>query len=267
MLHNYDTPKPVRAFSTTRHGGVSKGMYASFNANHYCGDEPDNVRENRSLLCKELGINENRLIVPHQTHNDRTLIINDAFLFLPSEVRKDMLEGIDAVSTNINNVCVCVSTADCIPILIYDEKNHVVSAVHAGWRGTIQRIVMTNINVLAHTFGIDPSECKAIIGPGISLDAFEVGEEVYETFASKGFDMTEIAKKYLSKDKQSEKWHINLPLCNKFQLLQAGLKEENIHLSNICTYSSSNDFFSARRLGVNSGRILNGIMINRERKG
>ena len=261
MLHKYNTHNSICAFSTTRHGGVSTGNYASFNANHYCGDKPENVRENRSLLCKELGIDENCLIVPHQTHEDRTLIINEHFLVLPPEVRKEMLEGIDAVSTNINNVCVCVSTADCIPVLIYDEKRHVVSAVHAGWRGTLQRIVMTNIDILTRTYSINPSECKAVIGPGISLDAFEVGDEVCETFADKGFDMTEIARKYPSKDKQSEKWHIDLPTCNMLQLLQVGFKKENIYLSNICTYTSAQDFFSARRLGVNSGRILNGIMI------
>lgn len=253
MTHEYITHEDIKAFSTTRHGGVSRGAYASFNANHYCGDEPENVAKNRTLLCERLGIDEERLIVPHQTHKTVTRIINEEFLALSAEEQKEALEGVDAVCTNMKDMCVCVSTADCIPILLYDETCGVISAVHAGWRGTVARIVEENIKVMKNTYGIKAENLKAIIGPGISLDAFEVGDEVFKAFREAGFDMEKIAKRY-------EKWHIDLPLCNKLQLMNMGVKEENIFMSDICTFNNSEEFFSARKLGINSGRILNGIV-------
>lgn len=254
ILHRYDTSGGLVAFSTTRHGGVSEGAYASFNANHYCGDKPENVTRNRELLCEELEIKGAHLIVPHQTHKTVSRIIDEQFLAMSAEEQKEALEGVDAVCTNLKNVCVCVSTADCIPVLLYDEGKGVISAVHAGWRGTVARIVEANIEVLQSVYGIETENLHAIIGPGISLDAFEVGDEVYEAFREAGFEMEKIAKMY-------EKWHIDLPLCNKFQLMKMGVKEENIFMSNICTFNNSEEFFSARKLSINSGRILNGIVL------
>jgi len=258
MLHKYNTSNNITAFSTMRSGGVSTGNYASFNANHYCGDEPKNVLRNRELLCEALGIEQAHLIVPHQTHKTVTRIIDNEFLTLSANEQKEALEGVDAVCTNMKNICVCVSTADCIPILLYDETTGVISAVHAGWRGTVARIVEENIKVLQTTYGIDPQNLHAIIGPGISLEAFEVGDEVYEAFKDANFEMEKIAKRYPAPN--SQKWHLDLPLCNKLQLLNIGLQEENIFLSNICTFNNSEEFFSARKLTINSGRILNGIV-------
>lgn len=272
MLHKYDTAGGICAFSTTRHGGVSKGAYASFNANHYCGDEPENVKKNRELLCAKLGIEEHRLIVPHQTHKTVTRIIDEEFLCMPAEEQKAALEGVDAVCTNLKDVCICVSTADCIPILLYDETSGVISAVHAGWRGTVARIVEENIRMMENTYGIEAENLKAIIGPGISLEAFEVGDEVFKAFREAGFDMEKIAKRFPTRnegishhspyggDGGGFRWHIDLPLCNKLQLMNMGVKEENIFMSGICTFNNSDEFFSARKLGINSGRILNGIV-------
>ncbi len=268
MLHKYNTSNNITAFSTTRSGGVSTGAYSSFNANHYCGDEPKNVLRNRELLCEALGIEQAHLIVPHQTHKTITRIIDNEFLTLSANEQKEALEGVDAVCTNLPNICVCISTADCIPILLYDETTGVISAVHAGWRGTVARIVEENIKVLQATYGIDPQNLHAIIGPGISLEAFEVGDEVYEAFKDANFDMEKIAKRYPTNSthnsklitQNSSKWHLDLPLCNKLQLLNIGLQEKNIFLSSICTFNNSDEFFSARKLTINSGRILNGIL-------
>jgi len=283
MLHYYKEFESAIAFSTNRHGGVSKGAYASFNANHYCGDDPEDVARNRELLCEELGIEVAHLIVPHQTHDTKTFVINEDTLRLYEKERTAALEGIDAVCTNLPGVCVCVSTADCIPVLVYDPVHKVVSAIHAGWRGTVKRIVEANIAVLTKEYGTIPADCKAVIGPGISLAAFEVGDEVYEEFAKAGFCMKEISKRFPMNNGQwtmnnthpdgsplpiqgeglgeRVRWHLDLPLCNKLQLMNCGLKEENITLSGICTFTQSDDFFSARKLGIKSGRILNGICL------
>ena len=94
----------------------------------------------------------------------------------------------------------------------------------------------------------------AVIGPGISLEHFEVGDEVYQAFAEARFDMEKIAL-------YDAKWHLNLPLCNQLQLQETGVRPANIQLTGICTYAQNNDYFSARKQGINSGRIFTGILI------
>ena len=254
QLHYYDIDDGITAFSSTRQGGVSDGDYAQFNINEYCGDDPEHIAVNRKALCHTLGIKEEALIVPHQVHGTEIRQIGRELLTMPDEVRRIILDGVDGVMTDVQGVCVGVSTADCIPVLLYDTRHHAVCAVHAGWRGTLQRIVQKAIAMMRASYSTVSSDIKAIIGPGISLDAFEVGQEVYDAFKEAAFDMTKIAE-------MRDKWHIDLPQCNRIQLMEAGVSEQNILSSGICTYSSSSEYFSARRLGINSGRIYNGIMI------
>ncbi len=250
------------AFSTTRHGGCSTGNYTSFNANWYCGDRPEDVEHNRQTLCTYLGIKSTHLIIPHQTHDTICRHIDTDFLNLDAQLQHQLLEGVDAVMTSLPGVCVCVSTADCIPVLVHDPVHQAVAAIHAGWRGTVQRIVEHTITAMHTAFGTEPSQCLAVIGPGISLDSFEVGDEVYDKFVDSGFDMQPISCRYPSmSDSTTTKWHIDLPQCNRLQLINTGLLSEHITMSGICTYLQHNQYFSARRLGIKSGRILNGIML------
>ena len=255
VLHLYDLGPGVTAFSSTRHGGVGKGNYASFNINYYCGDREEDIMANRKALCQLLGIDDSCLVYPHQTHGDVVKTIDSQWMeaLSPAEKRYN-LDGVDAVMTNLSGVCIGVSTADCIPILLYDGTHHACCAVHAGWRGTVKRIVQKAVEAMASTYGTSPQQLKAVIGSGISLKSFEVGDEVYEQFAQAGFDMARIACKY-------EKWHIDLWECNKRQLMEVGVPETDIHVAGICTYIHHDDFFSARRLGINSGRIFSGIML------
>ena len=111
---------------------------------------------------------------------------------------------------------------------------------------------LLKITDMKATYGSEPKDMKAQIGPGISLDSFEVGNEVYDAFASEGFKMEAISKR-------QEKWHIDLPECNRLQLIEAGIPSENINMANICTMKQSDTFFSARRLGIQSGRIFTTI--------
>ena len=103
-------------------------------------------------------------------------------------------------------------------------------------------------------YGSEGKDIVACIGPSISLESFEVGDEVYDTFAEAGFDMNRIAKRY-------KKWHLDLWEANRLQLLNQGVLPENMEVAGICTYQQHKDFFSARRLGIQSGRILSGIML------
>ena len=254
MMTQYDMSPDVVAFSTTRHGGVSEGNYASFNINHYCGDDPAAIAENQRLLCERLGIERDHLIYPHQTHRTNILHVDKAFLSLSPSERQLALEDVDALVTDVPNVCVGVSTADCIPIIIYDPDHHAVATVHAGWRGTVARIAEKAVAAMRNTFASQPEKMCAVIGPGISLQNFEVGDEVYDIFMKQGFSMEKIAERF-------QKWHIDLPLCNSLQLQSCGIAEEKIQMSGICTYDSCHDYFSARRLGINSGRIFTGAVI------
>ena len=253
-LLEYELGNEVHAFSTMRAAGQSQDAYAHFNINPYCGDNPEHVAQNVNALCHMLDIAPNNLVLPHQTHETTVRLVASELLSMQQMVRQMVLEGVDALITNVPGVCIGVSTADCIPIILYDAEHRATAAIHAGWRGTVKRIAQNTIAQMRTAFGINPQSLRAIIGPGISLHNFEVGNEVYEAFANAAFPMQEIAQR-------QEKWHINLPLCNQMQLQEAGVKAENIHATDICTYDRCNDFFSARRLGINSGRIFTGVTI------
>lgn len=253
-LYAYDTPCGVQAFSTMRGEGESCDAYASFNVTDYCGDSPIRVEKNKAILCEALSIEPSCLVYPHQTHGNRVLGVDSDFLNLSCVERKEQLDGIDALVTDLPGICVAVSTADCVPVLLCDTRRRVCAAVHAGWRGTVSRIVANTIDFMRHNYASVPQDIEAFIGPSISLEAFEVGDEVFEAFRCAGFPMDLMAKRF-----PPGKWHLDLWQANSFLLSSCGLKEENIHVAGICTYASYDSFFSARRLSINSGRILSGI--------
>ena len=173
---------------------------------------------------------------------------------LTANERHQALEGVDALMTDVEGICIGVSTADCIPVLLYDPTHRAVCAIHAGWRGTVKRITEQAVGQMTQVYGTNPSDIVAQIGPGIHLDSFEVGDEVYEAFDNEGFDMQTISQK-------KEKWHIDLPECNRQQLLATGVPSSHITVSPICTFQQSDSYFSARRLGINSGRIFTAIIL------
>lgn len=206
----YDTPDWLTAFSTGKGSGV-----------------------------EDVGLRLEELALPRQTHSDHVLWATEA----------GRPEDTDAVITDRPGLCVCVKTADCIPTLLYDTKQRVIAAVHAGWRGTVSRIVQkTVLEMQPHS----PTDLHAIIGPGISLSRFEVGDEVYEAFLSAGFPVGRIARRM-------ERWHIDLWDANRWLLEEAGLTD--IYVQGTCTRTSEN-FYSARRETINTGRNYNGIFIH-----
>lgn len=260
-LHYYHLGKGVIAFSSTRKGGYSEGCYGEFNINRFCGDTNEAIRQNREALCQLINIEDCCLLMPHQIHQTKIAVVDEAFLLNPVEVQAVKLDGIDALMSNVTGVCIGVSTADCIPVLLYDKQHHAVCAIHAGWRGTVKRLVEKALTNMTDVYGTCSSDVLAQIGPGIHLDSFEVGDEVYEAFAHEGFDMKAIARKYETADGIGEKWHIDLPECNRLQLMSSGLPADQIAVSPVCTFQQSDTYFSARRLGISSGRIFTGIML------
>ncbi len=240
-------------FSTTRRGGCSTNSYRSLNLGFNSGDLPENVTENRIRLCDALEINPEGLIFPKQTHTATIKIIAVDFFDLDKERQIHFLNETDAVITALKGVCVAVKTADCVPVLLFDSKRNVVAAVHAGWRGTAQSVVSKTIQKMTEEYGTEPSDLFAGIGPSISPEVYEVGEEVWKQFASEFYLQANIAK--------SDKRLLNLWNANFQQLIVAGVPAEQIEIAKICTFSEPDRFFSARRDGLKTGRMATGIMI------
>lgn len=240
----YDLHPDVKAFTTTTAEG-----------------------RNADLICPQLGVPVERFARPHQVHDTKVFRIDEAFMTLDEAKQKELLDGIDAVIYDVRNACIGISTADCIPVIAYDPEHHCAAAIHAGWRGTVACIVKEAVLAMKKAFSTDPKSLFCAIGPGISLSSFEVGDEVYAAFADVDFDMSLIARRYPrgSNDGCScvtteERWHLDLKECNRQQLLELGVSEENIIVSDIDTMTSP-DYFSARRDGAKTGRMLTGIVI------
>lgn len=249
MHLTYDIfPSHVTAFSTERGAGCDvHSPYSGFNINPYCGDDSAHVSACRRSLCDGFGIGDDRLLLPRQVHDVRVANIDSG----------DSLDGADALTTARRRVCIGVSTADCIPVLLHDTRHDAVAAVHSGWRGTVRHITALTLQAMQRDYGTCREDVVAVIGPGIRLDAFEVGDEVYETFRCSGFDMELIARLFHRPD-GTARWHIDLPravaadLDGVFRVYDCAL----------CTHTLHHRFFSARRLGINSGRIYTAIMLS-----
>lgn len=218
----YPTPSWLLAFS------VGKGVH---------GTEPGIDARQTGLSGESLQIPATSIMIPRQTHSTNVCWV-DTFGEVPDT---------DAVITDKPGLCIAVKTADCIPVLLFDQRQHRIAAIHAGWRGTVGRIVEKTLQQMQSR----AEDISAIIGPGISLESFEVGDEVYEQFLQAGFPMQRLAKRYV-------KWHINLKDANRWLLESNGIT--NIQVSDIDTLTTP-DFYSARRDTINTGRNINGIMI------
>ncbi len=185
------------------------------------------------------------LALPRQTHSDHVLRVTSS----------GRPEDTDAVFTDVRGLCIAVKTADCIPVLLYDKRLRCVAAIHAGWKGTVQYIVRKTIEAMGSSGG----DLSAIIGPGISLESFEVGDEVYERFRLAGFPMERIARRWEATQERPEpRWHIDLWEANKWVLEQCGVS--GIQVAGIDTMTSPL-FYSARRETINTGRNYNWISI------
>lgn len=240
-------------FSTTRIGGCSAENYRSLNLGFNSGDHPVAVTENRIKLCNSLEIDPECLVFPKQTHTATIKTISTNFFELGNENRRHFLNETDAVITNLKGVCVAIKTADCVPVLLFDYKRRVVAAVHAGWRGTVQNIVSKTIQKMATEFGTEPSDLYAGIGPSISHEVYEVGEEVWKQFNTTFYSETNPAK--------TGKRLLSLWSANFQQLIMSGIPANQIEIARTCTFSNPDRFFSARRDGLNTGRMASGIMV------
>ncbi|MBP5335812.1 MAG: laccase domain-containing protein [Bacteroidales bacterium] len=192
----------------------------------------------------------------HQVHNCKVAVIDR-----PGLTRED-LEGYDAFVTNLADVAIGVRTADCVPILLYDPVKRAVAAVHAGWKGTVLRILQNAMELMAFKFGSSAADIKAVIGPAIGPDSFQVGIEVAEKFKLAGFPMDYVWSFRGAGDgtPMSGGHHIDLFKANRWLLEQSGVLSDSIQVFDIDTFTAP-EFFSARREGTQCGRNINAIKL------
>ena len=258
-LLDYTLAPEVRAFSTPRAALCptfeTDTPYAGFNLTDYCGDTPAHVAECREALCAELKITDDQLLLPHQTHTNRVALVDEALMEMDSSERYAHLQNVDALVTALPHVCIGISTADCVPVLLYDPKHRVIGAAHAGWRGMVGHILAHTIERM-RTMGTNPRDLRAVVGPCIGPDSFEVGEEVVDAFLQAKFPPSVVRRGFFKRP------HIDLWAAAVHELEQSGVPLDVILVSGIDTYACPDRFFSARRLGIQSGRIYSGIVLS-----
>jgi hypothetical protein len=204
------------------------------NLSYRVGDDPDNVLKNRRLFFGRLGISPDRIAVPGQVHGDTILSID-----APGDY-----PACDGLVTRSEGVFLCVTTADCIPALLFDPPTEIVAVVHAGWRGTSLGILSKAVRMLKEEFGVNVRTLQAFLGPGAGPCCYSVGEDVAARFPSQ-FVIHRDGRVYL-----------DLQAANGHQLREAGLLPENTETSSYCTICSAELFHSYRRDREKSGRMM-----------
>lgn len=232
----FDAYTGLVAAQSTRKGGVSVPPYNSLNLGSSTDDDPKTVAENKKIICESLGFQTERVVRSHQVHSDQILIASHPGHY----------DGYDAIVTQAPNLFLAVSTADCVPVLIYDHVRSVCAAVHAGWKGTILQISSKTVALMQSKFGCDTRDLVAYIGACISHCHFEVGPEVLAQFEGNFITAT---------NEDTGKGFVNLKAANQQQLLVAGLLEENIEVSPFCTFEEVDLFYSHRRDKGKTGRM------------
>jgi polyphenol oxidase len=261
-------PRLVHGFST-KPGGVSElDGEKVLNLGFTDWDKRENVLENRRRFQSALRASGFQLVPLKQIHSDVIHVFDSA----PS----DPCNG-DASMTNRPGLLLAVQTADCVPILLTDPKKHAVAAIHAGWRGTLARIVTKTIGAMQMQFATDPRDLLAAIGPSIGPCCYEVGTEVATQFLSQFPDAPSYFDEFRTGDEPNPIQWLNmmppghqpapknvlldLRKANQSQLLAAGLSAKNIHTIDLCTACHPDLLFSYRKQGPASGRLMAAIAI------
>ena len=238
IIPPWPAPPNVKAYSTTRIGGVSQGPYSSLNLAHHVDDNPDHVKENREIIKNTIPLPDQ----PHwltQIHSNRVLLADNVQKYAPG----------DGTYTHTPNVVCAVLAADCLPILICNHHGTAVAALHGGWRGLADGIIENGIRAM----GIPEHQLMAWLGPAIGPKYFEVGPEVKDRFVAMDPNTT---KAFTATN--SGKYLANIYLIAQVRLNHFGIRE--IYGGNYCTYSEQERFYSYRRDGA-TGRMASMIYI------
>ncbi len=255
-----DSNQVVHAFST-RQGGVSREPYATMNLGASVGDDPGAVEENRRRFFGSFGIQSSQVVRVKQVHGDGVLTVTEGLVSrrgFPGILLDERYEY-DALVTNLPDLALVVSTADCLPLLIYDPAHGAVAAVHAGWRSTAKRIATRALDAMATAYGTDPKDCRVAIGPGIRGCCYEVGEEVTRAMA-----VALPTWEAHAEGTRPNHWRVDLAGVNRALLEAAGVRNRRIADVELCTACRTDLFFSHRAEKARTGRMMNLILLRGE---
>ncbi len=240
-------------FITTNADGKSVGSYSSFNLGKWCGEDVFTTQENYGLLASEIGIEDNAIFIPREIHSNITYIIDDRFLKSAPSEQEFLLSKADALVTKQPHIAIGVTTADCVPIIGFDEENTIV-AIHAGWRGIIAGVIDSAIAKMQE---ISTSKrYHFLVGPCIDGMSYEVGVEVWEQFRNK-FQPEELNQ--ILKKQTDEKFFVDIRTAATIQL---GKYTNNSNIKHIRIDTFTNpQFYSVRRDGLKTGRFVTGIAL------
>lgn len=229
------------AFST-RLGGVSSAPFESMNLGNPNGceiqDESDHIASNYRILQEAVGFTSGERVWVHQVHGKTVLRVS-------ADVPFDRSAKADAIVSDDPRRIISIRVADCVPVLLADDGGRVVAAVHAGWRGVVAGVVPEALRAM----NVDPRSCVAAIGPSISMANFEVGPEVIATFKETMGDHAPVS------EGENGKGHVDLRAVIARQLIDVGLSEGQIDITDRCTYRDRDEFFSHRRDHGTTGRM------------
>ena len=200
-------------------------------------------------VADAFAIGVDRVVTVHQVHGDDVVAVNGR------NFRDLRTRQADALVTDAPGIAIGVETADCVPVLLLDPAGPAVAAVHAGWRSTVKKIVQKAVRALQHEYGCDPSRMLAAIGPAIGPECYEVDEPVMGPVREAFPFWREAAEA-----RGNGRWSLDLVKANRIELVQAGLREQNIHGLGMCT-SCRRDLFYSYRAEGRTGRMLSAVMI------
>lgn len=233
----------------SRLGGVSRPPWDSLNISLSRGDDPADVRENYHRMCAALGTDFHRLVMTHQVHEDYIRPVG------PQDVLPDPLAPIevdaDGLITATPGLCLTIFYADCVPVLLYDPQKRVIAAVHSGWRGTALAIAQKAAGKMAAEYGSRPEDILAAIGPGIGPCCFETHADVPTALTAQ---LGQGAAPYMiPKVERPGKFAVDLKGIIRWELLEAGLREEHIATLPLCTACHPELYWSHRTMGEQRG--------------
>lgn len=234
----------IRCGFTTKEGGVSPFPKDAMNMSFSREPNPENVLENYRRAALELGVDFGGMTGVKQVHGSDVLLVTEENIGLNKN------GNYDAMITQTRGITLCTVHADCTPVFLYDPVNCAVGAIHSGWRSTVLKISKVAVAAMTAQFGTQPEDIQAIIGPAISLDAFEVDEDVYTAFRD-AFPAL-MADPTLCR-RESVKWHLSVPGFVYETLLESGVHQ--IYWDTRCTFQEEPFFFSHRRDRGNTGAM------------
>lgn len=232
-------PQIIFGFSTKI--GLKRSHPYYFNMSLSVQDISENVFENRRYFFKRLGLIESNIAIQRQIHGDNITVVDKGGICGES----------DAMITDVLNLGLAITSADCPAIFLFDTERNVIAAVHSGWRGTEKKILFKVLTKLVEDFNCKPQNLAAYIAPSISQKNYEVGEEVASKFDTK------------YSIKNNSKYLLDLQRINRDIMLKFGLLKKNIRVSSLCSYEMKDLLHSYRRDGALSGRAFGVIALKK----